>query len=128
MPADDPDWLPAHTQTLIYAQALRHADLGINPRAALYFITKDASPAFQGAVSAELVEFEQGDGHAPGIKAGFPDEEAGGTLTFDDLLDRVEAVISQRLDALEAGDIHAVADEARSCAYNHELGFTRRDA
>lgn len=128
VPADDPDWLPAHTQTLIYAQALRHADLGINPRAALYFFTKDASPAFQGAVSAELVEFEQGDGHVPGIKAGFPDEEAGGTLTFDDLLDRVEAVISQRLDALEAGDIHAVADEARSCAYNHELGFTRRDA
>ncbi|MBE6468430.1 MAG: PD-(D/E)XK nuclease family protein [Coriobacteriaceae bacterium] len=126
-PGDDADWVPEHTQTLIYAQALRRADLDLDPQGALYFTTK-GSPGFQGAVAAGLTEVEPGDGHVPGLKAGFPHEEEGGTLTFDALLDRVEEVVSRRLDALEAGDIRAAAEERPSCAHNHDLGFTRRDA
>lgn len=126
-PADDAGWLPEHTQTLIYAQALRRAGLDLDPRAALYFTTKGA-PGFQGAAAAELVDATYGDGQVPGLKAGFPDEEAGGTLTFDALLDRVEAAVRVRLDALDAGDIRAAEEPRPSCAYNHDLGFTRRDA
>ena len=33
---------------------------------------------------------------------GFPDAEHGGTMGFDELLDRVEQVIARKLDALEA--------------------------
>lgn len=126
-PADDAGWLPGHTQTLIYAQALRRADLGLDPRAALYLTTKGA-PAFQGAAGAELVGAAPGEGQVPGLKAGFPDEASGGTLTFTALLDRVEEAIGARLDALEAGDIRAAAEPCPSCARNHDLGFTRRDA
>lgn len=128
VPADAPDWLPQHTQTLIYAQALRHSDLGINPRAALYFSTKDIRPALRGAASAELVEQEPGDGRIPGLKAGFPNEEAGGTMGFDELLDHVEAVVERRLNALEAGDVRASAEACPYCGRTHGLGFERREA
>lgn len=37
VPADDPDWLPEHTQSLIYAQALRHSELALDaPRRPLF--------------------------------------------------------------------------------------------
>ena len=42
-PIDDPRWLPPHTQTLIYAQAMRRA-LDLDTRAALYFRPRAASP------------------------------------------------------------------------------------
>lgn len=126
---DDPRWLPLHTQTLIYAQAMRRA-LDLDTRAALYFSTKGGKPALRGAASAELLEEERGDGRIPGLKKGFPGE--GGSMDFDALLDRVEAGIAERLRELEAGNVAAVdpastqAAHAR-CSYNHEGTFVRRD-
>lgn len=128
-PIDDPRWLPPHTQTLIYAQAMRRA-LGLDTRAALYFSTKGGKPALRGAASAELLEEECGDGRIPGLKKGFPGE--GGNMDFDALLDCVEAGIAERLCELEAGNVAAVdptsaqAAHAR-CSYNHEGTFVRRD-
>ena len=128
-PIDDPRWLPPHTQTLIYAQAMRRA-LGLDTRAALYFSTKGGKPALRGAASAELLEEGRGDGRIPGLKKGFPGE--GGNMDFDALLDRVEAGIAERLRELEAGNVAAVdpmsaqAAHAR-CSYNHEGTFVRRD-
>ncbi len=129
VPADDPRWLPPHTQTLIYAQAMRRA-LDLNTRAALYFSTKGGKPALRGAASAELLEQERGDGRIPGLKKGFPGE--GGNMDFDVLLDRVEADIAERLRELEAGVVTAVdptsAQAAHAhCSYNHEGTFVRRD-
>ena len=124
-PADDPRWLPAHTQSLIYAQALRRT-LGLDVRGALYFSTKTKSPSMSGAVSAELAEQEPGDGRVPGLRSGFPDAEHGGTCTFDELLDRVEAQVRERLDEMEAGAVAAAPEPAGSCAHNHPLGFERR--
>lgn len=129
-PIDDPRWMPPHTQTLIYAQAMRRA-LDLDTRAALYFSTKGGKPALRGAASAELLEEERGDGRIPGLKKGFPGE--GGNMDFDALLDRVEAGIAERLRELEAGNVAAVdptstqAAHAR-CSYNHEGTFVRRDA
>lgn len=129
VPADDPRWLPPHTQTLIYAQAMRRA-LDLNTRAALYFSTKGGKPALRGAASAELLEQERGDGRIPGLKKGFPGE--GGNMDFDVLLDRVETGIAERLRELEAGVVTAVdptsaqAAHAR-CSYNHQGTFVRRD-
>ena len=128
-PIDDPRWLPPHTQTLIYAQAMRRA-LDLDTRAALYFSTKGGKPALRGAASAELLEEERGDGRIPGLKKGFPGE--GGSMDFDALLDRVETGIAERLRELEAGNVAAVdpastqAAHAR-CSYNHEGTFVRRD-
>lgn len=128
-PIDDPRWLPPHTQTLIYAQAMRRA-LDLDTRAALYFSTKGGKPALRGAASAELLEEERGDGRIPGLKKGFPGE--GGSMDFDALLDRVEDGIAERLCELEAGNVAAVdptsaqAAHAR-CSYNHEGTFVRRD-
>lgn len=128
-PIDDLRWLPPHTQTLIYAQAMRRA-LDLDTRAALYFSTKGGKPALRGAASAELLEEERGDGRIPGLKKGFPGE--GGSMDFDALLDRVEAGIAERLRELEAGNVAAVdpastqAAHAR-CSYNHEGTFVRRD-
>lgn len=127
-PIDDSRWLPPHTQTLIYAQAMRRA-LGLDTRAALYFSTKGGKPALRGAASAELLEEERGDGRIPGLKKGFPGE--GGSMDFDTLLDRVETGIAERLRELEAGDVAAVdptsaqAAHAR-CSYNHQGTFVRR--
>ena len=127
-PIDDPRWLPPHTQTLIYAQAMRRA-LDLDTRAALYFSTKGGKPALRGAASDELLEEERGDGRIPGLKKGFPGE--GGNMDFDTLLDRVEAGIAERLRELEAGNVAAVdptsaqAAHAR-CSYNHEGTFVRR--
>ena len=128
-PIDDPRWLPPHTQTLIYAQAMRRA-LGLDTRAALYFSTKGGKPALRGAASAELLEEERGDGRIPGLKKGFPGE--GGSMDFDALLDRVEAGIAARLRELEAGNVAAVAPTSAQaaharCSYNHEGTFVRRD-
>lgn len=128
-PIDDPRWLPPHTQTLIYAQAMRRA-LDLDTRAALYFSTKGGKPALRGAASAELLEEERGDGRIPGLKKGFPGE--GGSMDFDALLDRVEAGIAERLRELEAGNVAAVdpasAQVAHArCSYNHEGTFVRRD-
>lgn len=128
-PIDDPRWLPPHTQTLIYAQAMRRA-LDLDTRAALYFSTKGGKPALRGAASAELLEEERGDGRIPGLKKGFPGD--GGNMDFDALLDRVETGIAERLRELEAGNVAAVdpasaqAAHAR-CSYNHEGTFVRRD-
>lgn len=128
-PIDDPRWLPPHTQTLIYAQAMRRA-LDLDTRAALYFSTKGGKPALRGAASAELLEEERGDGRIPGLKKGFPGE--GGNMDFDALLDRVEAGIAERLRELEAGNVAAVdptsaqAAHAR-CSYDHQGTFVRRD-
>lgn len=128
-PIDDPRWLPPHTQTLIYAQAMRRA-LDLDTRAALYFSTKGGKPALRGAASAELLEEERGDGRIPGLKKGFPGE--GGSMDFDALLDRVEAGIAERLRELEAGNVAAVDPTSAQaahprCSYNHEGTFVRRD-
>lgn len=128
-PIDDPRWLPPHTQTVIYAQAMRRA-LDLDTRAALYFSTKGGKPALRGAASAELLEEERGDGRIPGLKKGFPGE--GGSMDFDALLDRVETGIAERLRELEAGNVAAVDPTSTQaahahCSYNHEGTFVRRD-
>ena len=128
-PIDDPRWLPPHTQTLIYAQAMCRA-LDLDTRAALYFSTKGGKPALRGAASAELLEEERGDGRIPGLKKGFPGE--GGSMDFDALLDRVETGIAERLRELEAGNVAAVDPASTQaahahCSYNHEGTFVRRD-
>ena len=128
VPADDPDWLPEHTQSLIYAQALRHSELALDTRGALYFSTKGGAPAMRGAVAEEFAEVEPGDGRVPGLRSGFPDAGHGGGMGFDELLDRVEETIARKLDALEAGDIAAAEKPGARCAFNHDLGFERRDA
>lgn len=128
VPADDPDWLPEHTQSLIYAQALRHSELALDTRGALYFSTKGGAPAMRGAVAEEFAEVEPGDGRVPGLRSGFPDAGHGGGMGFDELLDRVEETIARKLDALEAGDIAAAKKPGARCAFNHDLGFERRDA
>lgn len=122
--SDDPRWLPPHTQSLIYAQVLRR-ELGLDVRGALYFATKYV-PQIKGAVSVELTEQEDDAGPIPGLKDGFPAE--GGSMTFEELLDRVELTISQRLDELEAGVIRAAAEPGARCGINHGMGFERRDA
>lgn len=124
-PADDPRWLPPHTQTLIYAQAMRRA-LGLDTRAALYFSTKGGKPAMRGAASDELLEEERGDGRIPGLKKGFPGE--GGSMDFDQLLDRVEAGIAERLGELERGVVAAAEPSTGRCPYNHGDAFMGRDA
>ena len=124
-PAEDPRWLPEHTQTLIYAQALRRA-LGLDVRGALYFSTK-GRVAMRGAVSAELAEEEPGDGRVPGLRDGFPSAD-GGSMGFDELLDRVEAGVAERLSELSRGVVAASDDPAPACTRNHPLGFERRDA
>lgn len=126
-PLADEAWLPEHTQTLIYAQALRRT-LGLDVRGALYFTTKTSAPAMCGAVAAELAQVEPGDGRVPGLKSGFPDEERGGTCSFEELLDTVEARVGERLSRLAAGDVAAAATPRSRCSFNHSLGFTRRDA
>ncbi|MEE0570223.1 MAG: PD-(D/E)XK nuclease family protein [Collinsella sp.] len=128
-PIDDPRWLPPHTQTLIYAQAMRRA-LDLDTRAALYFSTKGGKPALRGAASAELLEEERGDGRIPGLKKGFPGDD--GSMDFDALLDRVETGIAERLRELEAGNVAAVDPASAQaahvrCSYNHEGTFVRRD-
>ena len=128
VPADDPDWLPEHTQSLIYAQALRHSELELDARGALYFATKGGKPAMRGAVSEEFAEEERGDGRVPGLRTGFPDAAHGGSMGFDELLDRVEQTISRKLDSLEAGDVGAAEKPGARCAFNHDLGFERRNA
>lgn len=121
VPADDPDWLPEHTQSLIYAQALKRAGLGMDARAALYFSTKSMRPAMRGAVADELLDM------VPGLKDGFPAID-GGSMDFDQLLDRVEETVGRRLDEMEAGVIQAADRTKTSCTFNHALGFERRDA
>lgn len=124
--ADDPRWLPEHTQTLIYAQALRRS-LGLDVRGALYFATK-GKVAMRGAVADELAEVEPDDGRVPGLRDGFPGERAGGTMGFTELLDRVEGSIAMRLADLAAGKVAASPEQRPSCVHNHPIGFERRDA
>ena len=128
-PADDPDWLPEHVQTLIYAQALRRLDEKVEPRAGIYFVVKGRDPAMRGAVSAELVDM------VPGLKGtdGLPAEDEknaskDGSMGFEELLNRVEFVVMQRLGALAAGDIRASKGKGRNCERCHALGFERRQA
>ena len=127
IPADDPDWIPQHTQALIYAQAIKRA-LGLDARGALYFATKGTTQAMRGAVSAELAEEERGDGRVPGLKVGFPDEAEGGSMGFEELLDRVEAATAKRFERLASGDVAASPEPQDRCVYNHPIGFERRGA
>ena len=49
-------------------------------------------------------------------------------MGFDELLDRVERTVARRLDALEAGRVAASEKSGPRCAFNHDLGFERRNA
>lgn len=125
--AEDDRWLPEHTQSLIYAQAMRRA-LGLEPAAALYFATKGRMPAMRGAAAAALVGAESDESMIPGLRDGFPATEQGGTMTFEQLLDRVEEAIAQRLDEMAHGVVCASEDPAGRCSFNHPSGFERRGA
>ncbi len=127
VPADDERWMPEHTQTLIYAQAIKRA-LGLDARGALYFSTKGTYPAMRGAVSAELAEEVAEDGRVPGLKEGFPAEAKGGTMTFEQLLDRTEEQVATRLEELLSGHIAASDNKDAAHKYNHPMGFERRGA
>ncbi|QWT17901.1 PD-(D/E)XK nuclease family protein [Collinsella sp. zg1085] len=126
--SDNPEWLPEHTQTLIYAKALQDAKLGVVPKGALYFCTKDQEPGFCGALADELCEQEPGDGHVPHVTMGFPHTAQQGTMSFEQLLNHVESVIEKRLDEMSAGHIHEPEEGCTSQYSLHGLGFTRRDA
>ena len=125
--AEDDRWLPEHTQSLIYAQAMRRA-LGLEPAAALYFATKGRMPAMRGAAAAALVGAESDESMIPGLRDGFPATEQGGTMTFEQLLDRVEEAIAQRLDEMAHGVVCASEGPAGRCSFNHPSGFERRGA
>lgn len=127
IPAEDDRWLPEHTQSLIYAQAMRRA-LGLEPAAALYFATKGRMPAMRGAAAAALVGAESDESMIPGLRDGFPATEQGGTMTFEQLLDRVEDAIAQRLDEMAHGVVCASEDPVGRCSFNHPSGFERRGA
>ena len=127
IPAEDERWLPEHTQSLIYAQAMRRA-LGLEPAAALYFSTKGRAPAMRGAAAAALVSDKAEEGMIPGLRDGFPAAEHGGTMTFEQLLDRVEDAIARRLDEMAHGVVCASEDPAGRCSFNHPSGFERRGA
>ena len=49
-------------------------------------------------------------------------------MGFDELLDRVERAVARKLDALEAGCVAAPGKPGPRCAFNHDLGFKRRNA
>lgn len=116
----DPAWLPAHVQTLIYAQAVRRAFAGeLEVVGALYFGTRTG--AFAGAVA----EAYAADGMVPGLKRGFPGKD--GSLSFTDLLDHVEAAIAVRLAGLARGDI-APAAEPQDCRFCPAVSCERRKA
>ena len=127
IPAEDDRWLPEHTQSLIYAQAMRRA-LGLEPAAALYFATKGRMPAMRGAATAALVGAESDESMIPGLRDGFPATEQGGTMSFEQLLDRVEDAIAQRLDEMAHGVVCASEDPVGRCSFNHPSGFERRGA
>ena len=127
IPAEDERWLPEHTQSLIYAQAMRRA-LGLEPVAALYFSTKGRAPAMRGAAAAALVGDKTDESMIPGLRDGFPAAEHGGTMTFEQLLDRVEDAIAQRLDEMAHGVVCASEDPVGRCSFNHPSGFERRGA
>ena len=127
IPAEDERWLPEHTQSLIYAQAMRRA-LGLEPAAALYFSTKGRAPAMRGAAAAALVGDKTDESMIPGLRDGFPAAEHGGTMTFEQLLDRVEDAIAQRLDEMAHGVVCASEDPVGRCSFNHPSGFERRGA
>ena len=128
-PIDDPRWLPPHTQTLIYAQAMRRA-LDLDTRAALYFRPRAANRRCEAPRVPSCSRRSVVTAASRGLKKGFPGE--GGSMDFDALLDRVEDGIAERLRELEAGNVAAVdpastqAAHAR-CSYNHEGTFVRRD-
>lgn len=116
----DPAWLPAHVQTLIYAQAVRRAFAGeLEVVGALYFGTRTGS--FAGAVA----EAYAADGMVPGLTRGFPGKD--GALSFTDLLDHVEAAIAARLQGLARGDI-APADRPLDCRFCPAVSCERRKA
>ena len=117
----DPAWLPPHVQTLIYAQAVRRAFAGeLEVVGALYFGTRTGS--FAGAVADAYAA----DGMVPGLKSGFPGAR-GGTLSFTDLLDHVEAAVARRLEGLARGEI-APASEPLDCRFCPALSCERRKA
>ena len=49
-------------------------------------------------------------------------------MTFEQLLDRVEDAIAQRLDEMARGVVCASEDPAGRCPFNHPSGFERRGA
>ena len=58
----------------------------------------------------------------------FLEKADGGTMTFEQLLDRVEDAIAQRLDEMAHGVVCASEDPAGRCSFNHPSGFERRGA
>ena len=102
--------------------------LGLEPAAALYFSTKGRAPAMRGAAAAALVGDKAEESMIPGLRDGFPATEHGGTMTFEQLLDRVEDAIAQRLDEMAHGVVCASEDPAGRCSFNHPSGFERRGA
>ena len=115
----DPAWLPAHVQTLIYAQAVRRAFADeLEVVGALYFGTKSGS--FAGAVSAAYAE----EGLVPGVRSGFPGAK-GGSLSFTDLLDHVEKAVEVRLFELARGAI-APAAHPMNCRFCPAVACERR--
>ena len=85
-------------------------------------------PVMRGAAAASLVDVESGESMIPGLRDGFPATEQGGTMTFEQLLDRVEEAIAQRLDEMAHGIVCASEDPAGRCSFNHPSGFERRGA
>lgn len=119
LPGRDADRAPK-VQTLIYAQALERA-LGGSAQGAVYFATR--GPEVAGAVSDALVSSEPpAFPHDP--VSGYPGARPprsrtakhDGTLSFQQMLDVVEASIASELDALEHGCV-APRPASDSCTY-----------
>ena len=118
----------AHTQTLIYAQAMRRA-LGLDTRAALYFSTKGGKPARAVRRAPSCFEEERGDGR---IRASRRASRArAAAWTSMPLLDRVEAASenacasSRRQRCRRRPGVGQAAHAPLS--YNHEGTFVGRD-
>ncbi len=128
-PIDESRWLPPHTQTLIYAQAMRRA-LDLDTRAALYFSTKGGKPALRGAARVPSCSRKSAATVASrALRRAFRARAAAWTSTPCSIAWRPA---SPSACASSAGNVAAVdptlaqAAHAR-CSYNHEGTFVRRD-
>ncbi|WP_322155674.1 PD-(D/E)XK nuclease family protein [Paratractidigestivibacter sp.] len=125
----DPDVLPRHVQSLIYAQVVRRMHPEIQLVGALFLCTK-GNHALAGACVESQVDRVLGcvDRPAPesrrasmGISG-----PGGGTQEFWDYLDHIEAMVAEKIADLLEGKIEADPIDADACSYCPVLHCEKR--